>query len=388
MKAVARQVLLIINSGSSSIKFAIYSAGDSEELVVSGKLNGTILQAFTAGGKKCLDEKIALADRDAATGKLIGLLQSGGYLDGLAGVGYRIVHGGPAYTEPVRINTEVVENLRGLTNFAPDHIPDQVTAIETITRLLPKTPGVACFDTAFHRTIPRRAQLYGLTRKFADTGLVRYGFHGLSYAYIVSQMRSEKTLPERLIVAHLGNGASMAAIRNGESIDTSMGFTPTGGFMMSNRSGDLDPGIVLHLMRENKMSIDQVAELVNQAGGLKGLSGVSSDMQELEKQAPSNVNVAEAIEVFCYQIRKFLGAYCAVLGGLDALVFTGGIGENSVFVRAAVCQGLGPLGIVLNPDRNRAGNGVISADDSRAVVRVMKTNEELMIARYMRAVLD
>jgi acetate kinase len=380
-------VYLVINSGSSSIKFAIYSASEHPALIVSGKLDGTSLSGVTAEGEKRFDERISLDDRDGATVRLIELLKSGGYLKDLAGVGYRIVHGGPSYTHPVRLNPDIVDKLRALKNFAPDHIPDQVAAIECIGRLLPGAPAVACFDTAFHRTIPRRAQLYGLTRKLADEGVVRYGFHGLSYAYIVSEMRRERTLPERLIVAHLGNGASMAAILNGQSIDTSMGFTPTAGFMMSNRSGDLDPGIILHLLRENGMSVDQVAELVNKGGGLKGLSGISADMQQLEKQAPANPAAAEAIEVFVYQIRKFLGAYLTILGGLDSLVFTGGIGENSVAVRAAVCAQLEHVGIELDVQRNRAGDPVISGDRSPTVVRIMKTNEELIIARYMREVL-
>jgi acetate kinase len=378
---------LIVNSGSSSIKFAVYGIGESEKLTTSGKLDGSVLKGISSSGETLFEEKATLEDRDAATGRLIGLLQSGGHMEGLAGTGYRIVHGGPWYSEPVVVNAEVLNKLRRLVDYAPDHIPDQIAAMETIQKLLPEVPSVACFDTAFHRTMPRQAQLYGLTRQLADEGLVRYGFHGLSYAYIVHEMRNRKVLPERLIVAHLGNGASMAAIRNGESIDTSMGFTPTAGFLMSNRSGDLDPGIILHLLREKGMSPAAVSELVNKKGGLQGLSGISSDMQQLQKEAPKNKNAAEAIEVFVYQIRKFVGAYCAALGGLDALVFTGGIGENSAFVRAAVCGGLGYLGIALDPEKNRTGADVISADGGGPVVRVMKTNEELMIVRSMSAIL-
>jgi acetate kinase len=387
MEAVTSASFLIINSGSSSIKFAIYGIGESEKLKTSGKLDGSLLKGISSSGETLFEEKVTLEDRDAATGRLIGLLQSGGHLEGLAGTGYRIVHGGPWYREPVVVDAEVLEKLRRLVDFAPDHIPDQIAAIERIGKLLPKTPSVACFDTAFHRTMPRRAQLYGLTRELADEGLVRYGFHGLSYSYIVHEMRSRKILPERLIVAHLGNGGSLAAIRNGESIDTSMGFTPTAGFLMSSRSGDLDPGIILYLLRERGMNHDEVSELVNKKGGLLGLSGISSDMQQLQKEALKNKNAAEAIEVFVYQIRKFVGAYCAALGGLDELVFTGGIGENSAFVRAAVCEGLGYLGIALEPEKNRRGADVISADGAGPVVRVMKTNEELMIVRSMSAIL-
>jgi acetate kinase len=381
MKAVNRRLLLTINSGSSSVKFGVFDFGSGEEMLVSGKLDGSALRASDGNGRKLIEEPVDLADRDSATRRLFGWLRSAGHLDGLAGIGYRIVHGGARYSEPVLIGVDVLEELTRITPLAPDHLPDQIATMGRIGKLLPDTPAVACFDTAFHRTMPRHAQVYGLTRELADQGVVRYGFHGLSYSFITSQMRSEGTLPERLIVAHLGNGASMAAIRGGSSIDTSMGLTPTGGFLMSNRSGDLDPGVVLLLLREKKMSVDQVAELVNQAGGLKGLSGVSSDMQTLEKQSP------ETVKVFCYQVKKFLGAYMAALGGADALVFTGGIGENSPTVRAGICGGMERLGIEVDNARNLAGDDVISSEQSRVTVRVMKTNEEIVIARSTAAVL-
>jgi acetate kinase len=381
MKAVNRRLLLTINSGSSSVKFGVFDFGSGEEMLVSGKLDGSALGASDGNGRKLIEEPVDLADRDSATRRLFGWLRSAGHLDGLAGIGYRIVHGGARYSEPVLIGVDVLEELTRITPLAPDHLPDQIATMGRIGKLLPDTPAVACFDTAFHRTMPRHAQVYGLTRELADQGVVRYGFHGLSYSFITSQMRSEGTLPERLIVAHLGNGASMAAIRGGSSIDTSMGLTPTGGFLMSNRSGDLDPGVVLLLLREKKMSVDQVAELVNQAGGLKGLSGVSSDMQTLEKQSP------ETVKVFCYQVKKFLGAYMAALGGADALVFTGGIGENSPTVRAGICGGMERLGIEVDNARNLAGDDVISSEQSRVTVRVMKTNEEIVIARSTAAVL-
>jgi acetate kinase len=269
-----------------------------------------------------------------------------------------------------------------LIPLAPDHLPDQIDAIERMRTLLPKVPAVACFDTAFHRKLPRHAQVFGLNCALEQEGVVRYGFHGLSYAYIVQRMRNENILPERLIVAHLGNGASMAAIRAGKSIDTSMGFTPSGGFLMSTRSGDLDPGIMLFLMREKRMTIDAVADLVNQTGGLKGLSGVSGSMVELEKNSP------EIVEVFCYQVKKFLGGYIAALGGLDALVFTGGIGENSARVRAGICGGMEALGLFLDEDRNGKSEPIISAAQGPVSIRVIKTNEEIMIARYTAELLD
>ncbi|MCU1263372.1 MAG: acetate kinase, partial [Bryobacterales bacterium] len=304
--------ILTINSGSSSIKYSVYQMGDREECLVSGKLDN--LQA---------------EPREAAISSLLDELHARKSLDGVTAIGYRIVHGGMRHSEPERLTPELIAELKELAPLAPDHLPDQILAIESFTRHAPELAPVACFDTAFHRTMPRVAQLYGLTRELADQGIVRYGFHGLSYSYLVQELREQNALPARVIIAHLGNGASMAAIRDGVSIDTSMGLTPTGGFLMSTRSGDLDPGVVLHLIRQKKMSPDDVNELVAKKGGLKGLSGIGSDMRVLESKAASHPRAAEAIEVFCYQIRRFLGAYFAVLGGLDLLVFSGGIGENS-----------------------------------------------------------
>jgi acetate kinase len=366
---VDQPALLIVNSGSSSVKFAIYRL---EDLVVSGKMDGVRLHVQGPSGNILTDEPLDLEDRQAALEHLFDWLRTGGYLNDVTGVGYRIVHGGPDYTEPVLIDEGVLNGLRKIIALAPDHLPDQIATVERIGKILPNVSAVACFDTSFHRTMPRYAQLYGLPNALIGQGVIRYGFHGLSYSFIVDELRREGKLPERLIVAHLGNGASMAAIRNGQSIDTSMGLTPTGGFMMSNRSGDLDPGVILLLLRDKKMTADQIADLVNQGGGLKGLSGISGDMQTLEKESPKTVYV------FCYQVKKFLGAYIAALGGLDMLVFTGGIGENSALVREWICSDLERLGIVLEPGRKE---GVISAENSGVTVRVMKTNEELVIAR-------
>jgi len=339
--------ILTINSGSSSIKYSVY---DGEREVTAGKISGDKMK-----------------DRDRAVADLIAELRGAGHMEGVRAVGYRIVHGGAHHVQPERLTPELIRDLEGLTELAPDHMPDQLAVIAAVSNVLPGMAAVACFDTAFHREMPRVAQLYGLTRKLADEGVIRYGFHGLSYAYLVGELQREGSLPERLVIAHLGNGCSMAAIRNGKSVDTSMGLTPTGGFVMSSRSGDMDPGVVLHLIRQRGMTPDAVNRLVTKEGGLKGLSGVSSDMQELVRLAPENPNAAEAVDVFCYQARKFLGAYMAVLGGIDLLVFAGGIGENSAPIRDRICEGLPALG---SPS-----------------VRVMKTNEEVMIARGTAEVL-
>jgi len=271
--------------------------------------------------------------------------------------------------------------LKGLIPLAPEHLPQEIEAIEAITRLHPDLPQVACFDTAFHRTMPREAQLYGLPRELAHEGILRYGFHGLSYEYIAGEAPRG-----RVIAAHLGNGASLAAIRDGVSADTSMGFTPTGGIAMGTRSGDLDPTVVLYLIREKKVPPALVGSLVNEHAGLLGISGFSSDMHDLLAKEKENPAAAEAIAVFCYQARKYIGAFAAVLDGLDTLVFTGGNGENAVPIRQRICERLGYLGIRLDAAANDGGAPVISAADSRVGVRVIKTNEELIIARHASSV--
>jgi acetate kinase len=349
--------------------------GESEDLLIDGKMDGKRLQASDGAGKHLIDEPLDLTDREAAIHRMLDWLSGDGQMKEIHGIGFRIVHGGPDYTEPVLIGPEVIAALKKIVPLAPDHLPDQIATVECIGKALPHLAAVACFDTSFHRTMPRYAQVFGLPQELIGQGVIRYGFHGLSYTFIVGELSKEGALPERLIVAHLGSGASMAAIRDGKSIDTSMGLTPTGGFMMSNRSGDLDPGVILMLMRDKKMSVDQVADLVNKNGGLKGLSGIGGDMRTLEKESPKSVYV------FCYQVKKFLGAYIAAMGGVDTVVFTGGIGENSSTVRSWVCGGLERLGIEIDPSRNEAAAAIISTDKSAVMVRVMKTNEEIIIAR-------
>jgi acetate kinase len=298
-------------------------------------------------------------------------------------VGHRVVHGGTAYDQPRLVTPELLDTLRSLIPIAPEHLPQEIAAIEAVARLHPGLPQVACFDTAFHRKMPRVAQLYGLPRELADQGILRYGFHGLSYEYIAGEAPRG-----RVIAAHLGNGASLAAIRDGASVDTSMGFTPTGGILMSTRSGDMDPSVILYLEREIKMAPEQVAAILNERSGLLGVSGLSSDMTDLLAAESGNPAAAEAIAVFCYQARKYIGAYAAALDGVDTLVFTGGIGENAAPVRWRICQGLGYLGVRLDEQANDRNAGVISGPESRVSVRVIRTNEELIVARHARRALD
>jgi len=300
------------------------------------------------------------------------------------------VHGGPKYYKPQRITAEIVEELRRLSPFDPDHMPEELLLTEAFHRRFPDLPQVACFDTAFHHELPRVAQILPIPRRYEAQGVRRYGFHGLSYEFLVGELArvagAEKA-QGRVILAHLGNGASLAAVRDGKSVDTSMSFTPASGVPMSTRSGDLDPGLISYLARTEKMSAKQFNEMVNFQSGLLGISETSSDMRDLLDHEAKDVRAAEAVALFCYQVKKWIGAFATALGGLDTLVFAGGIGENAPAVRARICEGLGFLGIELEGKRNAANAGVISAAASRVAVRVIRTDEEYMIAKTVCCVL-
>ena len=309
----------------------------------------------------------------------------------LSAVGHRVVHGGPKYSKPQRITAEMVEELHQLSPFDPDHLPLEIELIEAFRQRHPTMPQVACFDTAFHRTMPRVATLLPIPRRYEAAGVRRYGFHGLSYEFLMEELArlgDPAATKGRVILAHLGNGASLAAVRDGRSIDTSMGFTPTAGLVMSSRSGDLDPGLVSYLARTEQMSATQFQEMVNHASGLLGVSETSSDMRDLLDRETQDVRAAEAVALFCYQVKKWIGAFAAALGGLDTLVFAGGIGENAPLVRERICDGLGFLGIELDQKRNAKNALLISPDAGRVKVRVIRTDEELMIARSVTRVLN
>jgi acetate kinase len=308
----------------------------------------------------------------------------------LAAVGHRVVHGGPKYNDPQRITAEMVEELHQLKPFDPEHLPEEILLTEAFFRRFPNLVQVACFDTAFHHDLPRVAQMLPVPRRYEAQGVRRYGFHGLSYSFLMEELARQagpQAAQGRVILAHLGNGASLAAVYEGKSIVTSMSFTPTGGFPMSTRSGDLDPGLVWYLERTEKITAKNFNEMVNFQSGLLGISETSSDMHDLLEREATDVRAAEAVALFCYQVKKWIGAFAAALGGLDTLVFAGGIGENASIVRTRICEGLGFLGIELEEKRNAANEGVISAADSRVTVRVMHTDEELMIARSVCRVL-
>jgi len=304
-------------------------------------------------------------------------------------VGHRVVHG-MTHSEPERVTPELLDELRRITPYDPEHLPLEIELMEAFRQRHPALPQVVCFDTAFHRTMPRVASLLPIPRRYEAAGVRRYGFHGLSYEFLVeelSRLGDPAATNGRVILAHLGNGASVAAVRDGKSIDTSMGFTPTAGLVMSTRSGDMDPGIAPYLARTEQMSTQQFYKMVNHESGLLGVSETSSDMRDLLASETQDVRAAEAVALFCYQAKKWIGSFAAALGGLDTLVFAGGIGENAPLVRARICEGLGFLGIELDESRNAKTAPVISTDARRAKVRVIRTDEELMIARSVCRVL-
>jgi acetate kinase len=387
MKPVSPRILTI-NGGSSSIKFAVFEAGDPLRRILEGGIEriGLPEATFVVKGLNQMDNfsrLVTAPDHTVAVGILMDWIEERSRLDALTAVGHRVVHGGPKYSKPQRITAEMVEELRQLSPFDPEHMPEEILLTEAFHRRFPDLPQVACFDTDFHHDLPRVARLLPIPRRYEAQGVRRYGFHGLSYAFLMrklARLDGAEAAHGRIILAHLGNGASLAAVRDGKSMDTSMSFTPTAGVPMSTRSGDLDPGLVWYLARTEKMSDKQFNEMVNFQSGLLGVSETSSDMRYLLDHETEDVRAAEAVALFCYQIKKWIGAFAAALGGLDTLVFAGGIGEKAPLVRARSCDGLGFLGVELEEKRNAANEGVISIDASRVTVRVIRTDEELMIA--------
>jgi len=307
-------------------------------------------------------------------------------------IGHRVVHG-MAHSQPERVTPKLLAELRRIMPYDPEHLRRERGLMEAFRKRHPKLPQVACFDTAFHQTMPQVARLLPIPRRYESEGVVRYGFHGLSYAYLMEELaRLDPVVAKgRVILAHLGSGASLAAVLHGKSIDTSMGFTPASGLMMGTRSGDLDPGVIGFLARKERMSVVRFQRMVNHESGLLGVSGTSSDLRDLLAKEDSDARAAEAVALFCYQVKKWIGSFAAALGGVDALVFAGGIGENSPLVRERICDGLGFLGIHLDPKPNAGSEGVISLNHRRrgaVQVRVIHTDEELMIARSVERLLD
>jgi len=380
--------ILTINGGSSSIKFALYATVKPLKRGLSGTvdrigLSGTNLKFNEADGKPEVSRKLVASNHKSAANALIDWLEKQIDFKSVTGVGHRVVHG-MKHTEPEIVTKKLLAELRRISPNDPDHLPREIELIEVLRQRHPKLRQVACFDTAFHQTMPRVAKLLPIPRRFDAKGIQRYGFHGLSYAYLMEELArlgDPAAKRGRVILAHLGNGASMAAVRDGKSIDTSMCFTPTAGLVMSTRSGDLDPGLAPYLARTEQMTTSQFYKMVNHESGLLGVSETSSDMRDLLDREKKDVRAAEAVALFCYQAKKWIGAYAAALGGLDTLVFAGGIGENAPVVRARICEGLKFLGIELDKSRNAKTAAVISKNSSRVMVRVIRTDEEMMIAR-------
>ena len=386
--------VLTLNAGSSSIKFALYQAADGDRpsgaaALVCGQVEGLgaspRLTAENGGGETLAERAFApaqMADHGAAMDAILQLLNERVPGASVDAVGHRIVHGGPRFAEPVVLDSAVMAELEALSPLAPLHQPHNLAGVRAAQRGFPAAVQVGCFDTAFHRHHAWVEDTYALPRAFYDKGVRRYGFHGLSYEYVSQQMArvAPAVAAGRMIVAHLGNGASLCAIQDGRSVASTMGFTALDGLPMGTRCGQLDPGVVLYLLQTGRMTADELQDLLYHDCGLKGLSGVSQDLRDLE--ASGDPAAGAAIDYFVHRIRREIGALAAVLGGLDGLVFSAGIGEHSVRVRAAVCAGLEWLGLSLAPDRNAAGAELISAEGSEVAVFVVGTDEEQMIARH------
>ena len=387
--------ILTINGGSSSIRFALYGADKPLLRRLYGKVDrigqsGTNLTFTDLTESASGSRTIGLDDKSPAAAFLVAWLETHPAFPSIRAVGHRVVHG-MTHSKPERITPKLLDELHRITPYDPDHLPLEIELIEAFRQRHPALPQVACFDTAFHRTMPRVASVLPIPRRYEAAGVRRYGFHGLSYEFLIEELvrlGEPAATKGRVILAHLGNGASLAAVRDGKSIDASMGFTPASGIMMGSRSGDLDPGLVSYLARTEKMDTPQFQDMVNHASGLLGVSEVSSDLRDLLALETDDIRAAEAVAMFCYQAKKWIGSFAAALGGLDTLVFAGGIGENAPLIRRRICDDLDFLGIQLDDARNATNAPLISPDASRVTVRVIHTDEEMMIATSVIRLLD
>jgi len=388
------KTILVLNCGSSSVKFALFAAAGEPVRRFSGaveRIGGPDSRFWTRedAGTVRSDERLTIPDHADALDKILTWIESGSEDAALGAVGHRIVHGGAAGSRPERITPTLADRLEALAPLAPLHMPHNMAGVRAVTARRPDLPQIACYDTAFHRQMPPVAQMTGLPRRYADDDIRRYGFHGLSCEYILEDLRrraGDDAANARLIIAHLGNGASMTAVREGRSVETTMGFSTLSGLMMGTRPGDLDPGILIHLMRTKGMDADDLETLLYRASGLLGVSGLSRNMEDLlESPAPE---AAAAVDLFCYRARRHLAGLTAALGGLDRVIFTAGIGANAPAVRGRILDSLDYLGIDLDPERNGRGETRISSDASPVCVETVETDEEAVIARHVRDVLS
>lgn len=390
--------ILAINGGSSSIKFALFEAeNDALRRIWKGSIErigqpDTVFEInAVSDAAGSFSHSVKAPDYKTAISILLDWIEKSGKCERLISIGHRIVNGGQKYNRAQQITPEMIEELRRLSPFDPEHLPDEILLIEAFQRRFPELPQVACFDSAFHLDLPRVARLLPIPRRYEAKGVRRYGFHGLSYQYLMEELTrlvGTQKAKGRVILAHLGSGASLAAVRDGKSMDTSMSFTPCSGVPMSTRSGDLDPGLVGYLARSEGLDAEGFNQMVNFQSGLLGISETSSDMRVLLDLETQDVRAAEAVALFCYQVKKWIGSFAAALGGLEHLVFAGGIGENAPVVRSRICEGLKFLGIEIDEKRNAANERDISATGGHVAIRVIKTDEELMIAQTVRRVLD
>jgi acetate kinase len=382
--------ILTINGGSSSIKFALYNAGKCLTRIFNGQTENVgpgknTLRSLNwiTGEKKSIE--LPLEEKNDIINPLVNWLEKQEGFPSVKAIGHRIVYG-MQYDRPELISPGLLDELKGISMFDPEHLPEEIKLIEVIRDRYPEIPQIACFDTSFHSTMPAVAKMLSIPRRYQTKKIRRYGFHGISYAFLLEEFTRLRGIgpdKDRIVFAHLGNGASLAAVKNGKSMDTSMGFTPSAGIPMGTRSGDLDPGVAWYLMQSEKLSPVGFGKMINQESGLLGISETNSDMRELLKLQATDYRASEAIEFFCYQTKKWIGSFAAVLGGLDFLLFSGGIGENSPEIRTRICKGLEFLGIELDESRNQQNETIISSRIAKTPVYVIKTNEELMIAKMV-----
>ena len=413
--------ILTINGGSSSIKFAVFTMDKSLVKTLDGQIKRIGLSnpsleineleykqsnelenehkhehAYNHKNDDNISSKkrvlaVSAKNHSEAVDTLFSWMEKEIGFDAFSAIGHRIVHGGKLYTKHQPITDKLLEQMKTLIPFDPEHLPIEIALIESFIKKAPHCKQIACFDTAFHESLPNVAKMLPIPRKYYNEGVRRYGFHGISYSFLVEELKKMEKVDksqEKVIIAHLGNGASMAAVSQGKSIDTSMGFTPTGGFAMSTRSGDLDPGAVAYLEKIEKGDLEKIHRVLNFESGLLGISETSSDMCDLLLKEKEDTRSKEAIDLFCYQIKKWIGSFAAALGGLDTLVFSGGIGENSPDIRARICSGLSFLGIEIDEKSNLANDSLISSSTFPVKVRVIPTNEEKMIAQTVFSFVD
>lgn len=390
----APEYILAVNAGSSSIKAVVYEAGAQLEVICQSTIenigqSGALFETQITPSHDATSLPVDIKTHTAAIVMIMGWIDQQINTANLLAIGHRIVHGGPHYYEPQVITDRLLVDLQAFSSYDPDHLPASIQLIKKLTSLFPNLPQVACFDTAFSHNLPRVAQILPIPRKYEQAGLRRYGFHGLSYTYLLSRLREldAEAANGRVIFAHLGSGASLAAIRGGQPLDVTMGLTPASGIPMSTRSGDLDPGIAWYLHHKAGVSTIQFNNMVNHQSGLLGVSETSADMKTLLQNESSDERAAEAVDLFCYQAKKAIGSMAAVLGGVETLVFSGGIGEKAPLIRARICAGLEFLGLELDEARNNSNEAEISAHGSRVRVRVIHTDEERVIAQQVVGVI-